>query len=201
MHRLILRLIIAVSVSCLTAPVPGEAGGQGALVGQLLVASPEIGDPHFAGTVILMVEQNAVGALGIIINRPATEQPVADLLAAIGIPDSKAKGTIQVYVGGPVEPQYGFILHSPDYHGPGTKAVTKDIALTTSEKIISDIAHSKGPKETLVAFGYVGWGPGQLDMEIDRRDWASAPADAKLVFKTDRADVWRIAWARRMIGL
>lgn len=201
MHRLIVRLISALCISCSALAVPAAAEGQGPLVGRLLVASPEIGDPHFAGTVVLVVQQSALGALGIIINRPAIEQPVAALLDAIGIPDSKAKGTIQVYIGGPVEPQYGFILHSPDYHGAGTRALTKDIALTTSEEIISDIAHAKGPRETLVAFGYVGWGPGQLDAEIGRRDWASAPADAKLVFETERADVWRIAWARRMIGL
>jgi putative transcriptional regulator len=198
MQRLILCLLV---ILCGSTPAAGEPAKQGALVGRLLVATPEIGDPHFAGTVVLVIQQSDLGAFGIIINRPATEQPIGALLKAIGLPDAKAAGTIELYAGGPVEPQYGFILHSPDYHGADTTLLTRDIALTTSEGIISDIAHAKGPKKTLVAFGYVGWSPGQLDAEIARRDWASAPADAKLVFETDRADVWRLAWARRMIGL
>lgn len=198
MHRLILFLLV---ILCVSSPGAGKAAEQGGLVGQLLVATPEIGDPHFAGTVVLVIQQSDLGAFGIVINRPATEQPIGALLKAIGLPDSKAAGTIELYAGGPVEPQYGFILHSPDYQGGDTTLLTKDIALTTSEGIISDIAHAKGPKKTLVAFGYVGWSPGQLEAEIAQRDWAKAPADAKLVFEADRADLWRLAWERRMIGL
>jgi len=200
MQRLILRLVVATCLFCLAAPAL-SAERTDSLVGQLLVASPDMGDPHFAGTVVLLIEQTPVGALGIVINRPAQEQPLASLLEALGIPDDKARGTIQLYVGGPVEPEYGFILHSPDYSMSGTKVVTKDIALTTSAEIIHDIALSKGPAKSLVAFGYVGWGPGQLDAEITRGDWASALADTKLVFETDRAEVWHIAWTHRMLGL
>ena len=197
MRWFILCLTFALGISRAEA----AAGKQGPLVGQLLVASPDIGDPHFARTVILIVDQDASGALGIIINGPAQEHPIASVLEAIGVPDKKASGTIRLYLGGPVDPALGFILHSPDYHLPGTKMLTKDIALTTSAEIIQDMARSKGPKKTLVAFGYAGWGPGQLDAEIARRDWANTLADAKLVFETDRADLWRIAWSRRMMGL
>jgi len=201
MHRFILCLVTALCLSCLAAPAAGEKGARGPLVGQLLVASPSIGDPHFAGTVILMVEQSPSGALGIAINRPLGDQSAASVLDAIGIHDKKASGTIRLYAGGPVEPQLGFILHSPDYKTADTQMLGNGIALTTTPEIIHDIARKKGPQQTLVAFGYVGWGPGQLDAEITRHDWANAPADAKLVFVTERGEVWRIAWGRRMVAL
>jgi putative transcriptional regulator len=167
------------------------------LAGQLLIAAPEMRDPRFAHTVLVLVRHSREGAVGLVINRPLGEQPLSRLLKAIGESDEGAAGSVMVYYGGPVQLELGFILHSADYHRTATLQVTKDVGLTASPEIFRDIAAGQGPKKALVAFGYAGWGPGQLEGEMARNGWFIAPADPKLVFDEPRDRVWDLAMQHR----
>ena len=179
-----------------SATEPPTAPAHASLAGQLLIATPEMRDPRFDHAVILVVRHDRSGALGIVINMPQGERPIAELLAAIG-EKSDASGTVPVYMGGPVEPDMGLVLHSADYHAQGTVDVDGRVAMTVNAQILRDIAAKKGPQKSLVAFGYAGWGAGQLDNEMSRNVWYTAPEDPKLVFDEDRARVWDRAMARR----
>jgi len=140
------------------------------LAGQLLIASPEIGDPRFAHTVIFIVRHDKDGAFGLVINRPVDERPLANLLDAIGENSAGVEGSVRIYTGGPVQPEIGFVLHSVESHREGTVEVDGHVAMTSSPEILRDIGHKRGPKQSLIAFGYAGWAPGQLEAELARRD-------------------------------
>ncbi len=178
-----------------SAPEP-SAPAHVSLAGQLLIATPEMRDPRFDHAVILVVRHDRDGALGIIINMPAGERPFTELLAAIGEKTTPA-GSVPIFLGGPVEPDMGLVLHSADYRVQGTIDVDGRLAMTVNPQILRDMAAKKGPKKSLVAFGYAGWGAGQLDNEMAHNVWYVAPEDPKLVFDEDRAKVWDRAMARR----
>jgi putative transcriptional regulator len=176
---------------------PTKAPAQASLTGQLLVAPTEMRDPRFDHAVILVVRHDREGALGIVINVPAGERPLAGLLAAIGENGADVSGQLPVFIGGPVEPDVALVLHSGEYRGPGTLAIDGRVALTMSVQILRDIAAKNGPQKVLLAFGYAGWSAGQLDSEIEHNVWFTAPEDPKLVFDEDRRKVWDLAMARR----
>jgi putative transcriptional regulator len=185
-----------------TAPSPPElAPPQASLAGDLLIASPDIGDPRFRRTVILIVEQGAGGALGIVVNRPLAMVPLAGLLKAMGLSGAGVHATIRLFAGGPVDPSAGFVLYSPPDPRPGGIAIDGHVAMTENPQILLDIAHGTGPKRSLVAFGYAGWGPGQLAMELARGDWFTIPETARLVFDDPRDHVWDDAMAARTTPL
>jgi putative transcriptional regulator len=169
--------------------------------GQLLVASAAMQDPRFSHSVILLLRHDASGAFGIVVNRPLGERPIAGLLADSGsgadTRDSGIEGTIRVFLGGPVEPQYGFVIHGGDYRRAETLALENGIAMTATKEVLRDIGHHQGPEKYLFALGYSGWGAGQLEDEIARHDWFTAPADPDLVFDEERGAVWERALARR----
>jgi putative transcriptional regulator len=167
------------------------------LAGQLLVASPAMGDPRFARTVILMVRHDIKGAMGIIINRPFGTRPLGALLEALGEPHPEATGEVRLFIGGPVQPEFAFILHTPDYRQPDTLDIGGRLALTASQAVLRDIATGSGPSKSLLAFGYAGWAPNQLEAELAHGAWVTAPADLALVFDEDRDKVWELAMARR----
>jgi len=174
---------------------------RGSLAGQLLVAAPSIGDPRFARTVIVMARHDKDSAFGIVINRPVGESSLAAVLQLLGEKDVAAAGSIRLFAGGPVQPELGFVVHREDYQAAGTMAINARLAITASRDILLDIARGKGPQQRLVAFGYAGWGLGQLDGELKRGDWAVAPAEPDLVFDADRDKVWDIAFALRVQDL
>jgi putative transcriptional regulator len=147
--------------------------------------------------VILMVQHDRNGALGIIVNLPADERPMARLLEMLGEKETNVAGTARIFAGGPVQPEIGFVVHSVDYRRPETIPIDGRVAMTTSREILRDIAHGKGPKQSLIAFGYAGWGPGQLEGELRRGSWFTAPAQPKLIFDEDRDKVWDLAFAQR----
>ncbi len=182
----------------LSAAAPQRAAmAQGdPLVGQLLVASPGMGEAIFAHTVILVIQHGEGGALGIVINQPFEERSIASLLERIGKKDSTVHGDVRVFAGGPMEPTVGFIVHSAEYRRPETTYIDGRIAMTSSPEVLRDIGHGKGPKESLVAFGYAGWGPGQLEVELARHDWITVPEDPQLIFDDDRTKIWDEAMAR-----
>jgi putative transcriptional regulator len=200
----LMRLLLALAALILPAtlfaampPNPAKAPESGSLTGQLLIASPAMQDPRFRQTVLVMVRHNRDGAMGIVINRPLGEQPLARLLAAIGEKTTGASGTVGIFWGGPVEPGTGVVLHSADYRRSGTLSIDGRVALTTAPAIFRDIAAKTGPQKSLIAFGYAGWRPRQLESELALNAWFTAPADEKLVFDEDRDRLWELAMQRR----
>ena len=165
--------------------------------GELLIASAQIQDPRFYHAVVLILQHTKDGTFGIIVNHPVGNEKIATLLAAAGNDDKTAEGTIQVFSGGPVQQELGFVVHSADYHVTDTMPVDGKVAMTASKQALEDIGHGKGPKKCFFAFGYAGWGAGQLEGEIARKGWFTVPEDGALVFDDDRDTVWDKALAKR----
>jgi putative transcriptional regulator len=194
-------LLAAAMLGRAALPKSEEVPRAASLAGQLLIAAPEMGDPRFYRAVILVVQHSKDGALGIMINRPVGQLALASLLEAIGEKDAAVAGEVRVFAGGPVELQRGFVVHSAEYQRSGTIDIDGRVAMTASPEILRDIGHNKGPQKSLVAFGYAGWGPGQLEHELEQRAWFTAPEDPKLIFDEDRDNVWEGAMARRTLPL
>lgn len=194
-------LILALVVFCLPVTlfaVPSNpADAPPSLKGQLLIATPAMRDPRFDRAVILMVRHDGDGAMGIVINRTLGEKPLAEILAAFGAKDTTATGNVSIFLGGPVQPEVSFVIHSADYRRPDTLDIDARFAATPSREVLRDIAGNAGPMKSLIAFGYAGWAPGQLEAELARNVWYTAPADPSLVFDDDRNKVWEHATARR----
>ena len=169
------------------------------LTGQLLVASAAMKDPRFQRTVILIVRHNESGAFGVAINRPVGERTLASLLEKLGEKDA-IEGNVQIFAGGPVQPDLGFVIHTTDYKLADTTAINDDVALTASPEILRDIGRKKGPQKALVAFGYAGWGANQLEAELAHNAWFTIAADSALIFDEGRDRVWEEAVARRPRG-
>jgi putative transcriptional regulator len=191
-----LILVIPALALCGALLAPGRTLSaetpRGSLAGQLLIATPAMRDTRFDHAVILILKHDKEGVLGIVINRPLGERPMAHLLG-----DSSVTGNVQVFVGGPVEPNVGFIVHSAEYHRAATLDVDGRVAMTANREVLRDIADKKGPAKALIAFGYAGWAPGQLEAELALNVWYTAPEDPALVFDDDRDKVWEHATARR----
>jgi putative transcriptional regulator len=178
---------------------PGAAAAGMPFPGQLLVASRSMGDPRFHHAVILILRHDKTGAFGIVINRPVGERSIRSLLAEIGDrKDTDVTGSLRVFAGGPVEPQLGFVIHTPDYRGKGTLAIDDEVAMTASRAILVAIGRHRGPRQSLIAFGYAGWAAGQLETEMADHAWYTAPGDPKLIFDDPRAGLWDKAMARRL---
>jgi putative transcriptional regulator len=178
-------------------PAPTALPQRASLAGRLLVAAPSMGDPRFYQTVIMLVRHDRTGAMGIVVNRPLQERPLAALLEALGEKADGATGNVRIFAGGPVQPELGFVLHSAEYRRADTTEIDGHVAMTLSREILRDIAANRGPKQSLVAFGYAGWAPGQLEGELVQGVWFTAPADAKLIFEEERERVWEHAVTRR----
>jgi len=174
------------------APAPAAE-----LSGQLLVAVPDLADPNFDHTVILMVRHGADGALGLVVNDQRDERPLAEIMTAIGLEPGSAKGNVRVFLGGPVEPTRVFVLHSAEYARPDTIAVGSGLALTVSGDIFRDMADGKRPRKVMVILGYAGWAPGQLEGEMAQGGWFTEPADAKLILDEPPQRLWDEAVRRR----
>ncbi len=166
------------------------------LVGQLLVAMPQMQDPRFARTVIYLCAHTPEGAMGLVLNRLVHSITFPDLLEQLGIEPAIVGNEIRVHFGGPVESGRGFVLHTADYKREGTLPINSGIALTATIDILRDIARGAGPRQRLLALGYAGWGPGQLDAEIQANGWLQVPADEQLLFGRDVAVKWQQALAK-----
>ena len=166
------------------------------LTGKLLIAMPDMSDPRFAKTVIYMCSHSDDGSMGLIINKPQTKVGFGQLLEQLEIPKTKDASNVPVYFGGPVEQQRGFVLHSPDYTTQeGTLHVDEDFCMTATLQILEDMAIGKGPTVSLLALGYAGWGPGQLEYEIGQNGWLTCHASAEIVFGNDTGCKWCAALA------
>ncbi len=166
------------------------------LGGQLLIAMPAMKDPRFERAVIYMCVHNADGAMGLIVNRPLESLSFSDLLQQLEIEISDTKSDLAVQYGGPVETGRGFVLHTLEYEQDGTIVVKDQVGLTATIEVLKDIAEDQGPRRALLALGYAGWGPGQLDNEIQQNAWLHVPADDTLVFDADIETRWERAIAK-----
>lgn len=192
-------VLLFLCVVAVSSPQPLAAGESGYLKGQLLVATPELGDPNFVETVILMIEHDESGAMGLVINRPLAKGPIADLLKGLGAESEDAQGEIVLHYGGPVEPGKVFVLHSNDYADKETTVVESGLAVTTDVEVVRAIARGKGPRQSIFILGYAGWAPGQLEAEIKAGGWFSIPAEAKIIFDGDPKTKWERAVDRQKV--
>ncbi len=173
-------------------PDPRRAS-EGYLDGQLLIAMPVMSDPRFARSVIYLCAHSEDGAMGLIINQRASHISFPDLLERLGIETAENEdgisddaGTISIHVGGPVETGRGFVLHSADYFADDSTLPIEDgVCLTATIDILKAIAAGSGPNRAILALGYAGWSPGQLESEIQANGWLNCPADPDLIFDTD----------------
>lgn len=160
------------------------------LTGQFLLAMPGIGDPRFERSVIALCAHDEEGAVGIGIADPIEGLTLHALLDQLEIPrDHVDDGP--VHLGGPVEPRRGFVLHSLDWSGQDTVDVNGRWGMTGTLDVLRAIGEGEGPKRYLVALGYAGWGPGQLDEEMTRHGWFTTPADAALIFTGKAFTRWQ----------
>lgn len=178
--------------------MPSTSGksGSGYLTGQLLIAMPQMNDPRFERTVIYICAHTADGAMGLVVNREIEALTFPDLLKQLNIDAEVVDDKIQVLFGGPVETGRGFVLHSSDYVQNATMLVDKRVGLTATMEVLKDIASGHGPRLNILALGYAGWGPGQLDAEIHANGWLSVPADDGLLFDHDLDNKWERALAK-----
>ena len=169
------------------------------LAGQFLLAMPGMEDSRFAQAVIYVCVHNAEGAMGLVVNKPLDQPSFDDLLAQLDIAPVPPARRIRLLQGGPVDHARGFVLHTPDWTGDGSLMVDGTLALTASLDILKAIAGGGGPSQGVLALGYTGWQPGQLDREMQQNAWLSAPAPVELVFDPDHAAKWRKALANMKI--
>ena len=163
------------------------------LTNQLLIAMPGMEDPNFSTTVTLICEHNDDGALGIVINRPL-ELKLSGLFEQLDVDDpDPAAADLPVVMGGPVGPERGFVLHNPGASYENSLAVSKDIQLTLSRDVIDAMATGEGPRKSLVALGYAGWEPGQLETEMLANSWLNVPASPDIVFDMPFSQRWMSA--------
>ena len=170
-----------------------RSGANGYLDGQLLIAMPSMSDKRFARSVIYMCAHSADGAMGLIINQQSNMR-LPGLLKQLGVLPKSSKQVPEglaaraVHIGGPVETGRGFVLHSTDYHVENsTLKIDRSFSLTATIDVLKAMASGKGPDLSLLALGYAGWAPGQLEGEIQANGWLHCAADVDLVFGADLA--------------
>lgn len=166
------------------------------LDGHLLIAMPGMGDPRFEKSVVFLCSHSEDGALGLIVNKPSRQIRFANLLEQLDLGLSLPQRDIRVHFGGPVENERGFVLHSGEYVAEAaTLSVSDHFGMTATLDVLEDIANGEGPSSALLALGYSGWGPGQLEDEILQNGWLTCEADHSLVFGADDESKWEAALA------
>lgn len=175
------------------------------LNGQMLVAMPGMADERFSRSVIYLCAHSQDGAMGIVINHPARKVTFSEILVQLDVLGSDADvglpmDHVPVVRGGPVESGRGFVLHSADYFvDNSTLPIDDSVSLTATLDVLRAIAHGKGPRQAVLALGYAGWSPGQLEAEIQENGWLNCPADPALLF--DPALENKYETALRKIGI
>ncbi|WP_142663499.1 YqgE/AlgH family protein [Paracoccus laeviglucosivorans] len=166
------------------------------LTGKMLIAMPGVRDPRFEHSVILVCAHSEEGAMGLVVNRPMPEIVFTELLEQLGISASDKAIDIPVRFGGPVEPGRGFVLHRLPENTPPDDAhmlICDDLAMSTTRDILEDYANGRGPQPAMLALGYAGWGPGQLDSEILDNGWLTTERYDEIIFGADNPGKWNAA--------
>ncbi len=166
------------------------------LTGQLLIAMPAMPDARFQRAVVYVCAHNAEGAMGLVINRLFGSITFTSLLEQLDIQPSGLIADRRVHYGGPVESGRGLVLHSTDFVRDGTMMVDDEVGLTATIDILRAIAEGRGPRNSLLALGYAGWGPGQLDAEMQANGWLTVDSDERLMFDLDLDTKWERAIAK-----
>jgi putative transcriptional regulator len=162
--------------------------------GKMLIAMPGMGDPRFEHSVVYLCAHSEDGAMGLIVNKPAADIRFADLLEQLGIPVGEGLRDIRVHFGGPVEHGRRFVLHSADYEAEtGTMKVDDQVAMTATTEVLEQIAKGEGPASLMLALGYAGWGPGQLEDEIAANGWLTCDARPDIPFGRANEHKWTAA--------
>jgi putative transcriptional regulator len=183
----------------LFAMEPGKKNSppeENSLAGQLLIAMPAMADPRFARTVVCLCAHSPEGAMGLVINRPIERLSFDALLRQVKVDPVPAQRQVRLLAGGPVEEGRGFVLHSGEWRAEGSIPVEGGLALTANVDILKAIAEGGGPRQCVLALGYAGWGPGQLESELSENAWLTAPADEALLFDADAATKWQRAMSK-----
>ena len=165
------------------------------LSGKLIIAMPAMGDPRFKRSVVCICAHNEDGAIGIIINKIIESLSFSKIIKQLKLNKNMTKNDYNnhIYFGGPVETERGFILHSADYSSENSTSINSEISMTASTEILQALIDGNGPNKSIVALGYAGWGPGQLDTEIQSNAWLSVESDLELVFSAKTAEKWDMA--------
>ena len=166
------------------------------VTGQLLIAMPGMRDERFAKSVIYMCAHSEEGAMGLVLNQRLDSLTFAELISQLELDEKHLSRDVPVHFGGPVESGRGFVLHTSDYQQDATLEVVDGVALTATVEILKAIAQGKGPQKSLLALGYAGWGPGQLDMEIRANGWLQVPSDSEIIFDIEPDTKWERAIQR-----
>lgn len=172
----------------------GEASGY--LTGHVLVAMPQMEDPRFSRSVVYICAHTPDGAMGLVVNKLVESVNFPDLLEQLNLKSDADNDSIHVHFGGPVETGRGFVLHSADYVQDETLVIDDNMALTATVDILKAMADGNGPNSSLLALGYAGWAPGQLDQEIQANGWLSVQADEDLIFSSALETRWELAMAK-----
>ena len=174
-----------------------EPAGAEFLDGRILIAMPGMQDPRFHRSLVYLCAHSADGAMGLIVNKRADDLKLKDLFGKLGIPIGSGIARKPVHYGGPVEMGRGFVLHSSDYHSDdATLQVDDATSMTATLDILHAMATDRGPDHAIIALGYAGWAPGQLEAELQANGWLACPADEGLLFGTDEDSKWDKALAK-----
>ena len=165
------------------------------LAGKLIIAMPTMSDPRFKRSVVCICAHNEDGAIGIIINKIIESLSFSKIIKQLKLKKNMTRNDYKdhIYFGGPVETERGFILHSADYSSENSTSINSEISMTASTEILQALIDGNGPNKSIVALGYAGWGPGQLDTEIQSNAWLSVESDLELVFSAKTAEKWDMA--------
>lgn len=167
------------------------------LTGQLLIAMPAMADPRFAQSVVFICAHSDDGAMGLIVNKPAPHLSFTDLIEQLGLTAEdgiRPSSNPRVQFGGPVEMTRGFVLHSDDYHsGESTMDVIDGVSLSSTMDVLADMLDGEGPARVMLALGYAGWGPGQLEQEFGQNAWLTAPPREDILFGRAHEHKWSAA--------
>ena len=169
------------------------------LQGHVLVAHPQIDDGRFAKAVIFICQHDDQSAMGVVINHLAARMSLGKLYETLDIGAPRFCADQPVHIGGPVESNRGFVLHTQDHMLPESLPITHDIGLTSSIEILRDITNGTGPEHSIVSLGCAGWHAGQLENELAANVWLSMPATSDLVFRHGSRDIWLDAY--KMLGI
>lgn len=165
----------------------------GYLTGKLMVAMPYLSDKRFHHSVIYLCGHDESGAMGLIINKSLTSVSFKDLLSQINIDYDDLAPDGPIYYGGPTEVGRGFVLHTIDYLAEASVTISNNFALTATLEILRAISEHKGPRNALIALGYVSWSAGQLEAEIQNNNWLVIEAHENLIFNDEPANIWQHA--------
>lgn len=166
------------------------------LKGQFLMAMPSLVDPNFHQTVVCISEHTLEGAVGIVINREHPTLRAESIFSELGMMHTDEAGRAPIFLGGPVHLSEVFILHSPPFDAAVSLAISPRLAMSTTRDVLERIARGKGPERFIISLGCAGWGPGQLEDEIQQNAWLTCDIDESILFETPPEARWERALRR-----